>query len=121
VLLYEELTKEIIGAAIEVHRNLGPGFLESVYENALANEFTARNIQFDRQEPVPVSYKQDLVGKYFADFIVENKIIVEIKAVSCFVRKHEAQALHYLTATRLRLALLLNFGTGVLTIKRIIL
>ena len=120
MLLYEDLTKKIIGAAIEVHRVLGPGFLESVYENALIKELTARSISFEEQEPLLVMYKGESMGKFRPDLLVDKKIVIEIKAVNCFVPAHEAQAIHYLTATRLRLALLLNFGTSRLGIKRII-
>jgi GxxExxY protein len=121
VLLYEELTRQIIGAAIEVHKVLGPGFLESVYENALIKELTARNISFDEQAPLLVMYKGESMGKFRPDLLVEKKIVIEIKAVNCFVPAHKAKAIHYLAATRLRLALLLNFGTSRLGIKRIIL
>jgi GxxExxY protein len=119
-LLYNDLTHAIIGAAIEVHKQLGPGFLEMVYERALAHEFALRHIPFARQSPIPVQYKDIKVGKYQADLIVDGKIILEIKAVAALTRAHEAQALHYLTATSSRLALLLNFGQSTLQIKRII-
>ena len=105
---------------MEVHRSLGPGFLESVYENALARELTNLKIPFVRQAPIPVIYKQDTIGEYRADFLVDNKIILEIKATSTLIPEHEAQVIHYLTATQLRLALLLNFGTKSLTFKRLI-
>lgn len=105
---------------MEVHRNLGPGFFEKVYEKALAQELAERKIPFEIEEPIPVVYKRAKVGKYRADFLVDGKIVVEIKAISCFVSKNEAQVLHYLTAKKLRLALLLNFGTPSLTFKRII-
>jgi GxxExxY protein len=121
VLIYEELTRQIIGAAIEVHKVLGPGFLESVYENALMKELTARDISFEDQEPLIVMYKGESMGKFRPDLLVEKKIVIEIKAVICFVPAHAAQAIHYLTATGLRLALLLNFGTSRLGIKRVIL
>jgi GxxExxY protein len=120
VLLYEDLTKKIIGAAVEVHEILGPGFLESVYEEALAKEMAAREIRFNRQDPIPVIYKQVQIGTYKPDFLVEDKVVVELKAVYRFVPAHEAKAIHYLTATHLRLALLLNFGTPRLAIKRVI-
>jgi GxxExxY protein len=120
VLLYEDLSRSIIGAAIEVHRNLGPGYLESVYANYLAKELTALNIKFERQEPLEVIYKGEAMGKFRPDILVEKKIVVEIKAVTHFVHAHEAKAIHYLTATGMRLALLLNFGTQRLGIKRIV-
>ena len=119
-LLYKELTFAVIGAAMEVHRILGPGFLEAVYQSALARELTLRGIPFGQQVRLPVSYKDVLVGEYIADFIIHGKLIVEIKAVSNFNSQHQAQAMHYLAATGLRLALLLNFGTGSLEHRRVI-
>jgi GxxExxY protein len=119
-MLYEELTATVIGAAMEVHKLLGSGFLESVYERALALELTARQIPLERQVPVTVMYKDAKVGEYRADFLVDGKIILEIKATAALIPEHYAQALHYLAATRLRLALLLNFGARSLQFKRII-
>jgi GxxExxY protein len=119
-LLYKELTFAIIGAAMEVHGILGPGFLETVYQSALARELTLRGIPFEQQVHLPVSYKDVLVGEFIADFIIDGKLIVEIKAVSNFNSQHQAQAMHYLAATGLRLALLLNFGTGSLEHRRVI-
>ena len=119
-LLYKELTSAIIGAAMEEHGILGPGFLETVYQSALARELTLRGIPFEQQVHLPVSYKDVLVGEYIADFIIDGKLIVEIKAVSNFNSQHQAQAMHYLAATGCRLALLLNFGTGSLEHRRVI-
>jgi GxxExxY protein len=121
VIIYKELCYRIVGAAMEVHRELGPGFLEMVYENALAREFMKRQIPFRLQDSLRVSYKGEEVGKYRPDIIVDDKIIIEIKAMSTLIPRHTAQALHYLTATKLRLALLLNFGAKSLQFKRIIL
>jgi GxxExxY protein len=121
VLLFEDLTKKIIGAAVEVHKILGPGFLESVYEEALAKEMDLRGIRFERQDPIRVIYKHEQIGNYRPDFLVEDKVVVEIKAVPSLVPAHKAQAIHYLAATRLHLALLLNFGDRKLAIKRVIL
>ena len=120
MLLYEECSKAIIGAAMEVHRLLGPGFLEAVYENALAHEFRIRQIPFVKQATISITYKHEQVGGYRADFIVYDKIILEIKSASRLAREHEAQALHYLAAMQFRLALLLNFGAPSLQIRRII-
>lgn len=119
-LLYQELTFAIIGAAMEVHRILGPGYLEAVYQAALAHELTLRGIRFEQFKRLPVTYKGILVGDYVADFVVEDKIILEIKAVSALNTNHEAQALNYLAATGLRLALLLNFGARSLQHKRLV-
>jgi GxxExxY protein len=106
---------------MEVHRHLGRGFLEGVYKKALAHELTIRGIPYFKEVPLDVNYKGIIAGKYSADFIVDNKIVLEIKATSALVPGHEAQAINYLAATGLRLALLLNFGSGSLQIKRIIL
>ena len=119
-LLYKELTFALIGAAMEVHRILGPGFLEAVYQVALERELTLRGIPFEKQVRLPVTYKDVVVGEYIADFIIDGKLIVEIKAVSNFNSQHQAQAMHYLAATGLRLALLLNLGTGSFEHRRVI-
>jgi len=119
-LLYKEQTFAVIGAAMEVHTILGPGFLEAVYQGALERELALRNIPFARKVKLPVTYKDIIIGEYEADLLVDKKFIVEIKAVSKFNASHQAQAMHYLTATGLRLALLLNFGTGSLEHRRVI-
>jgi GxxExxY protein len=119
-MLYEELSGTILGAAMEVHKQLGAGFLESVYEHAPALEPAGRKIPFVRQAPIRVMYKGEQVGEYRADPLVDGKIILEIKATAALIAEHLAPALHYLTATELRLALLLNFGTKSLQFKRII-
>ena len=119
-LIHKELTFAVIGAAMEVHTVLGPGFLEAVYQTALERELTLRNIPFEKQIKMPVRYKDVVVGDYVADFVIDGKLIVEIKAVSNFNSQHQAQAMHYLAATGLRLALLLNFDTGSLEHRRVI-
>jgi GxxExxY protein len=108
-LLYKELTFAVIGAAMEVHKILGPGFLEAVYQAALERELTLRGIPFEHKVKLPVTYKDIIVGIYEADLVIDNKFIVEIKAVSKFNASHQAQAMHYLTATGLRLAQLRNW------------
>jgi GxxExxY protein len=119
-LLYRELSNITIGAAIEVHRNLGPGFLEAIYEQALSRELTLRAVPFQRQTPLEVAYKGEPIGEYRTDFVIDSTIIIEIKACTSLNNAHVAQARHYLAATGYRLAILLNFGTPVLQIKRII-
>jgi len=119
-LLYKKLTYSVIGAAMEVHRELGSGFLEAVYQKALAHELRLRKILFEEQVHLPIGYKGELVGDYIADFVIDGKLIVEIKAVSRLSSAHQAQAMHYLAATGLRLALLLNFGAGSLEHRRVI-
>lgn len=109
-ILYKELSYAVVGAAMEVHQQLGASFLEKVYQKALAHELTLRQIPFEQYKPLPVIYKGVLVGEYEADFMVNGKIILEIKAISALHPAHEAQAMHYLAATGYRLAILLNFG-----------
>ena len=119
-LLYKELTFAVIGAAMEVHTILDPGFLEAVYQAALETELTLRGIPFERQVELPISYKGKLIGVYKADLVIDKKFIVEIKAVSKLMSAHQAQAMHYLATTGLRLALLLNFGSSSLEHRRVI-
>jgi GxxExxY protein len=119
-ILYEQLSYLIIGAAFEVHRQLGPGFLEAIYERALAIELSTREIRFRQQAPLTVSYKGSCIGEYRAEFVIDDKIVVEVKSVSALTLAHEAQALHYLAVTGLRLAILINFGSKSLQSRRII-
>jgi GxxExxY protein len=119
-ILFKELSYAVVGAAMEVHRLLGPGFLEIVYAEALAMEFNLRDVSFRRQVEIPVEYKRKLIGSYKADFLVEKEIILELKAGSCLNAAHFAQAQHYLAATGLRLAILINFGALSLEFKRIV-
>ena len=119
-LLYKELTFAVIGAAMEVHKILGPGFLEAVYQSALVRELRLRGISFEQQVRLPVFYKDELIGEYIADLVIEGKFIIETKAVSRLNASHQAQAMHYLAATGYRLALLLNFGAGSLEHRRVI-
>src|SRR6266851_7742686 len=110
-----ELTHEIIGAAIEVHKNLGPGLLESTYEECLCHELSQRGIPFERQRPVPVVYKGvKLDCGYRLDVVVEEKLVLELKAVDHLLPVHEAQVLTYLKLTVLDVGLLVNFNTPVL-------
>ena len=119
-LLFKELTFAVIGAAMEVHKILGPSFLENVYQIALERELTLRGIPFEHQKHLAVYYKDVVTGEYIADLVIDGKFIVEIKAVSNWNPRHDAQAVHYLAATGLQLALLLNFGVGSLQHRRII-
>jgi len=104
------LTEKIIGLAMKVHRALGPGFLESVYENAIALELVANNLDVKRQVSVPVWFREQKVGNFVADMLVENTVLLELKAVRILEGSHEAQILNYLRATDLEVGLLLNFG-----------
>ncbi len=118
ILRNGEITEQIIAAAIHVHRELGPGFLESIYEEALAVEFALSGIQFIRQHPVPLFYRDHQVGEHRLDFLVEGKIVVELKAISDLEDIHFAIGRSYLKATNLQDGLLFNFATAPLTIKR---
>jgi GxxExxY protein len=119
-IIYPELSYAVVGAAMEVHRCLGSGFLESVYQNALAQEFDFRRIQYEGYKRLSVQYKGVSIGEFVADFVVEDKIIVELKAVDALHPKHAAQARNYLAATGLRLAILLNFGVTSLEQQRVV-
>jgi len=113
---------EVIGAAIEVHRLIGPGYLESVYEEALSVELNLRNIPFTRQVIISVNYKDHAVGEGRLDFLVGGKLVVELKAVDTLAPIHTAQVLSYMKATGKRLGLLINFNTSILKngLKRVI-
>ncbi|MFC1677210.1 GxxExxY protein [Planctomycetota bacterium] len=119
-LLYSELTRPIIGAAMEVHKILGAGFLESVYEEVIAIEFDLRKILYERQKQIDVIYKGRFAKQFVCDFIVYGKIIVELKAIKKISDIERAQVLNYLKATDLNLGLLLNFGNSSLEVKRLI-
>jgi GxxExxY protein len=121
-LAYEELTGQIIGAAMEVHRMLGCGFLEAVYEEALAIELQTRGVLFIAQQELNINYKgRILKQKYRPDMIVEGKVIVEIKALARLTSIEEAQVITYLKATGCTVALLINFGARSLEWKRLVL
>jgi len=121
-LLYKTESYAIIGAAQEVHKILGHGFLESVYQEALSLEFTERDIPFEKEKELSITYKgQKLNKKYLADFVCYGNIIVELKAVSQLTTEHESQVLNYLKATGYNLALLINFGEPSLTFERLVL
>ena len=114
-----ELTGKIIGAAINVHKTLGPGFLESVYEEALAVEFHVLKIHCERQRIVPIYYRGQQVGEHRLDFLVEKLVVVELKAVIALEKIFFAIVRSYLKATALESGLLFNFAAAPLTIKRI--
>jgi GxxExxY protein len=107
---HKELTDKIIKIFYKVHNKLGYGFLEKIYESAIAIELENENISAVWQAPIQVFYDQKLIGEYFADILVENKVIVEIKASRQLVEENEAQLLNYLKATKMEVGLLLNFG-----------
>jgi len=115
VLLHEQITEGVLGAAIEVHGALGPGLLESAYEECLSHEFRLRKIEFQRQVELPISYKGCLLDcGYRMDFVVEAQVVVELKCVETILPIHEAQLLTYLRLSQRRVGLLLNFNAPVL-------
>ncbi len=113
------LIERVIGAAIRVHTELGPGFLESLYEEALAVELRALGIQFDRQKPVPIFYRAQPIGEHRVDLLVEGTVVLELKATSALEKIHFAIVRSYLKALGLSDGLLFNFAATRLTIKRV--
>jgi len=118
-LKHEDLSKKIIAAAYSVHKELGHGFLEKVYKNALAVELEENGVNYVLEAPLEVSYHGRIVGDYFADLIVEDKIVVEIKAVSKIQPVQEVQLVNYLKATGMNVGLLINFANSVEIKRRI--
>jgi GxxExxY protein len=118
----DELAHAVIGAAIEAHRHLGPGFLESVYEEALCIELAEGQVHFERQKEISVLYKGRPIGKQRIDLMVGGVLIVELKAIDALAEIHKAQVISYLKATRLPLGLLINFNVPILRngIKRVV-
>ena len=124
VFFKEELTNRIIASAIEVHRNLGPGLLESAYEECFCHELYLQGLPFERQKPLPVEYKGiNLDCGYRMDVVIDNKVVVELKCVDRITPVHEAQLLTYLRLSHIKVGLILNFYTQVLKdgIKRLVL
>jgi len=117
---YDSLTEQIIGCAYAVGRELGSGFLEKIYENALLHELNKTCLKVENQKPIQVYYDGIVVGDYFADIVVNDEIIVELKAVKTMDKIHFAQCLHYLKATGNKLGLLINFGTSSVQVKRVV-
>ena|SRR5688500_17776740 len=114
------ITEKIIGCAFKVSNTLGTGFLESVYENALMIEFRKTDLKIEQQKPIKVLYEGEIVGDFFADLLVEEKVLIELKTVRNLDDVHIAQCLNYLRATDLTICLLINFGKPKVEIKRII-
>ena len=115
-----EITYAINGAIFAVHNGLGPGFLEKVYENALMLELKQRGMRAQRQAPIEVRYKDTVVGEYYADILVEDQVILELKCVDRILKIHEAQILNYLKATGMKVGLLVNFKSVKAQVKRFV-
>ncbi len=119
-ILYKDLSYKIVGMAMEVHSKLGYGFLEKVYENAMMVLLRRDEIPARQQAPITVYFDRQVVGDYYADILVEGKIILELKSVEMIINAHRAQVLNYLKATGLQLAILLNFGKDKLEYERFV-
>ena len=115
----DKLTEKIIGCAYQVANSLGAGFLEKVYENAYAHRMRTDGLKVEQQFPIKVAYDGIIVGEFFADLLVENRVLIELKAVSELNNEHIAQALNYLRATRLEACLLINFGKPRIQIRHL--
>lgn len=120
-VILKDLSFQIMAAAFEVHNVLGSGFLENVYEKALLTELHLRETKAESQRPVQVFYKCKEVGSYFPDIVVNDEVIIELKAVDKLSTIHEAQVLNYLKATGMKLGLLINFGREKVEFKRLVL
>ena len=118
---YSKITNKIIKCAIEVHKALGPGFLESIYENALIYELEQQGLKVEKQKLIPITYKEAVVGEHHLDLLVEGEVIVENKTVKEFNDIHQAQILSYLKAAGKKIGLLINFAKTKIDIKRMIL
>ncbi len=119
-ILYKELSYRVMEAIFEVHNTLGPGFLESIYEEALAYELELRGIPFERQKAITVRYKGREIGTHRLDFVIDGKIVLELKATAALTDSFKQQTLSYLKATGLRLGILVNFGTSRVEHTRIV-
>ena len=120
-LLYKELSYKIIRIAMEVHRELGPGILEKVYENSMILLLKEKGIEAKQQYPIPVHFKGTKIGEYFADILVDDKVILELKTVDKITNIFRAKAIHYLKATEQKLAIINNFKSESLQYERIVL
>ena len=119
-ILYKELSYKIIGLAMQVHREIGPGFLEKVYENAMMVLFRKENIPANNQAPIDVYFESEIVGHYVVDIMVDERIILELKCIQTIANVHRAQVLNYLKATGKQLAIILNFAKKKLEYERLI-
>ncbi len=119
-VIYRELSYQVMAAVFEVHSQLGPGFIENVYEEALIHELTLRGLPLQRQKRVTVSYKGKVVGRHRLDIVVEGKILLELKAVSQLTDVFKQKVLSYLKATGLKLGILINFGNKSVEYTRIV-
>jgi GxxExxY protein len=115
---HANLTEKIIGCAMTVHRTLGPGFLESVYQNAMVHELRKSGLELEAEKKIQVTYDGVVVGDFCVDLLIQKQILIENKAVQALAHAHEVQLVNYLTATRIDIGVLLNFGSEKLEFKR---
>lgn len=120
-IIYKELSFKIIGLAMQVHNELGHGFVEKVYENAMMILLRNEGIRAEQQRPMSVCFREEIVGEFYTDILVENKIILELKAAESLVDAHRLQTLNYLKASGMRLAILINYGKEKLEYERLVL
>ncbi len=118
-LLYADITQKILEAAFEVSKELGSGFLESVYKNAMVIALRAKGLTIEIEKPISVMFRGQSVGQFYADLFVNGKVIVELKAVSALAPEHSAQTINYLKATGIEVGLLINFGRPKIEYKRL--
>ena len=119
-IIYPELSFEIMGAIFEVHKELGPGFLESIYEKALIDEFSRRGLKVETQKVIDITYKNKKLGAHRLDMVVEDKIVIEIKTVERFAINHRAQLTSYLKASGYKLGILVNFSRSKVEYYRVL-
>lgn len=117
--IHSDLTDKIIGCAYEVYKQLGHGFSEKVYENAMMIKLPQKGLDVVQQAPIKVYFEEKLVGEYFADILVNNKVVLEFKAVSALSKAHEVQLVNYLKATGIKVGLLINFGEKIKIVRRV--
>jgi GxxExxY protein len=117
--MHSELTDKIIGCAYDVYNQLGYGFMEKVYENAMMIKLPQKGLAVVQQAPINVYFEDKLVGEYFADIMVNNKVIIEFKAVSSLSKAHEVQLVNYLKATGIKVGLVINFGEKLKIVRRV--
>ncbi len=120
-VIYKDLSYKIVGLAMKVHGELGCGFLEKVYENALMLMFKKEKIEAEQQAPIRVMFQEQIIGEYYADILVEGKIIPEVKAVDQIIGVHVSQVINYLKATGLKLGMIVNYGRDSFEYKRVVL
>lgn len=119
-LVYEQLTNQILKSAIKVHKKLGYGFVERIYEAGLEYELTKLGHKVERQKQLDIFYEDVLAGRYYADLIIDDQVIIELKATESLTLSNKLQLLHYLKATGYRVGLLINFGEEQIRVKRVI-